>query len=97
MSTRRNRCPRRVRPPGALYAMFVAAAFTVANAVQAEDKEIVVGLQCDRTGPTQIVGTVLCAGYHDYIVLVNSRGGVEGHKIRVVMGFFYAPDIALMH
>jgi branched-chain amino acid transport system substrate-binding protein len=59
MSTRRNRC---------IYAMFVAAAFTGANAVQAEDKEIVVGLQCDRTGPTQIVGTVLCPGYHDYIV-----------------------------
>src|SRR5499433_4156962 len=46
--------------------------------------EIVIGLQCDRTGPTQIVGTVLCPGYHDYIALVNSRGGVEGHKIRVV-------------
>src|SRR5262244_1624760 len=45
--------------------------------------EIVIGLQCDRTGPTQIVGTVLCPGYHDYIALVNSRGGVEGHKIRV--------------
>jgi branched-chain amino acid transport system substrate-binding protein len=67
-----------------LVAMLAAAALTRANAVQAEDKEIVVGLQCDRTGPTQIVGTVLCPGYHDYIALVNSRGGVEGHKIRVV-------------
>jgi branched-chain amino acid transport system substrate-binding protein len=67
-----------------LYAVFAAAALTGANAVQAENKEIVVGLQCDRTGPTQIVGTVLCPGYHDYIALVNSRGGVEGHKIRVV-------------
>jgi branched-chain amino acid transport system substrate-binding protein len=64
--------------------MFAAAALTGANTVQAENKEIVVGLQCDRTGPTQIVGTVLCPGYHDYIALVNSRGGVEGHKIRVV-------------
>jgi branched-chain amino acid transport system substrate-binding protein len=67
-----------------LVAMLVAAALTRANSVQAEDKEIVVGLQCDRTGPTQIVGTVLCPGYHDYIALVNSRGGVEGHRIRVV-------------
>src|SRR6516165_7286594 len=75
MSTKSTRC---------LYAMLVAAALTGANAVQAEDKEIVVGLQCDRTGPTQIVGTVLCPGYHDYIALVNSRGGIEGHKIRVV-------------
>jgi branched-chain amino acid transport system substrate-binding protein len=66
-----------------LYAIFVAAALTGANAVQAEEKEIVIGLQCDRTGPTQLVGTVLCPGYHDYIALVNSRGGVEGHKIRV--------------
>jgi branched-chain amino acid transport system substrate-binding protein len=44
--------------------------------------EIVIGVQCDRTGPTQIVGTVLCPGFHDYIALVNSRGGVEGHKIK---------------
>jgi branched-chain amino acid transport system substrate-binding protein len=49
----------------------------------ADDKEIVIGLQCDRTGPTQIVGTVLCPGYHDYVNLVNSKGGVEGYKIRV--------------
>jgi branched-chain amino acid transport system substrate-binding protein len=67
-----------------LYAVFVAGALTVGSAVQADDKEIVVGLQCDRTGPTQIVGTVLCPGYHDYIALVNSKGGVEGYKIRVV-------------
>ena len=42
------------------------------------------GLQCDRTGPTATVGTVLCPGYHDYIALVNSKGGVEGYKIRVI-------------
>jgi branched-chain amino acid transport system substrate-binding protein len=67
-----------------LYAGLVAGALAVGSAVQADDKEIVVGLQCDRTGPTQIVGTVLCPGYHDYIALVNSKGGVEGYKIRVV-------------
>ena len=50
----------------------------------AQEKEIVIGLQCDRTGPTQIVGTVLCPGYHDYIDLVNSKGGVEGYKIKVL-------------
>ena len=43
-----------------------------------------IGLQCDRTGPTQIVGTVLCPGYQDYINLVNSKGGVEGYKIKVI-------------
>ena len=46
--------------------------------------EIVIGLQCDRTGATQIVGTVLCPGFHDYIALVNSKGGVEGHKLKAL-------------
>ena len=44
--------------------------------------EIVIGVQCDRTGATQIVGTVLCPGFHDYIALVNSKGGVDGFKIK---------------
>jgi branched-chain amino acid transport system substrate-binding protein len=55
-----------------------------AGTALADDKEIVIGLQCDRTGPTQIVGTALCPGYHDYVNLVNSKGGVEGYKIRVL-------------
>src|SRR2546423_7609755 len=46
--------------------------------------EIVIGLQCDRTGATQVVGTVLCPGFHDYISLVNSKGGVEGHQIKAL-------------
>jgi branched-chain amino acid transport system substrate-binding protein len=46
--------------------------------------EIVIGLQCDRTGPTSIVGTVLCPAYHDYIALVNAKGGVGGHKIKAL-------------
>jgi branched-chain amino acid transport system substrate-binding protein len=50
----------------------------------AQQKEVVFGFQCDRTGPTALVGTVLCPGYRDYIDLVNSKGGVEGYKIRVV-------------
>lgn len=50
----------------------------------AQAKEIVFGFQCDRTGPTATVGTVLCPGYHDYIGLINSKGGVEGYKIRVI-------------
>ena len=47
-------------------------------------KELIFGLQCDRTGPTANVGTVLCPGYQDYIALVNSKGGVEGYKIKVL-------------
>ena len=50
----------------------------------AQGKEIVFGVQCDRTGPTATVGTVLCPGYRDYIDMVNSKGGVEGYKIRVI-------------
>src|SRR5215467_627858 len=50
----------------------------------AQSKELVFGFQCDRTGPTATVGTVLCPGYQDYIALINSKGGVEGYKIRVI-------------
>ena len=50
----------------------------------AQQKEVVFGMQCDRTGPTATVGTVLCPGYRDYIDLVNSKGGVEGYKIKVI-------------
>jgi len=50
----------------------------------AQDKEVVIGLQCDRTGATQIVGTTLCPAYHDYVALVNSKGGLEGYKIKVI-------------
>ena len=46
-----------------------------ASSVAQAKGEVVIGVQCDRTGPTQIVGTVLCPGFHDYVALVNSRGG----------------------
>ena len=65
-------------------ALATGALMLAANAAQAADKEIVIGLQCDRTGATQIVGTVLCPGYHDYIDLMNSRGGVEGYKLKAI-------------
>ena len=60
--------------------LFLTGAAAPARAAQ----DIVIGLQCDRTGPTQVVGTVLCPGYHDYVDLVNSEGGVDGHMIRVI-------------
>jgi branched-chain amino acid transport system substrate-binding protein len=46
--------------------------------------EIVIGIQCDRTGATQTVGVHLCPGTQDYVKLINSKGGVEGHKIRAI-------------
>ena len=45
-------------------------------------KEIVIGVQCDRTGATNTIGPFFCAGVHDYIRLVNKKGGVEGYQVR---------------
>jgi branched-chain amino acid transport system substrate-binding protein len=69
-------------------AVLIAAAVAFGSLLSASpvlaNHEIVIGLQCDRTGPTQTVGVYLCPGYHDYIALVNSKGGVEGHKIKAI-------------
>src|SRR5436853_3620645 len=65
--------------------MLAAGGLLAAGPSYAQSKgEIVIGVQCDRTGPTQIVGTVLCPAFHDYVALVNSRGGVEGFKIKAL-------------
>ena len=53
-----------------------------AGAAPAEDKVIIIGDQCDRTGATQIVGTVLCPAEQDYYRLVNSKGGIDGWTIK---------------
>ena len=62
----------------------VSSVIPVATSEAQAKKEIVIGVQCDRTGATQIVGTVLCPGFHDYVALVNSKGGVEGHMIKAI-------------
>jgi len=63
-------------------AAIAAAAFGYAGTGSAQQKgEILVGVQCDRTGPTQIVGIRICPAQQDYFALVNSKGGVEGFKI----------------
>jgi branched-chain amino acid transport system substrate-binding protein len=67
-----------------LAALAAVAGALGATSPAAAQQEIVIGLQCDRTGATQIVGTVLCPGFHDYIALVNSKGGVEGRKLRAL-------------
>ncbi|HVH79089.1 MAG TPA: ABC transporter substrate-binding protein [Stellaceae bacterium] len=63
-----------------LAALALSAAF--AGTAMAEDKELLIGEQCDRTGATQIVGTVLCPAEQDYFKLVNLKGGIDGWKIR---------------
>lgn len=74
-----------MRPVTALVAAgaFGAGLLTLVASAAAQ-KEVVIGMQCDRTGATQTVGVVLCPGYHDYVSLVNSKGGIEGYKIKAV-------------
>src|SRR5262245_10937588 len=70
---------------GTLALAAVAAALAwMAGSAPAQHKEVVIGEQCDRTGATQIVGVILCPGIMDYINLINSKGGVEGYRIRLV-------------
>jgi branched-chain amino acid transport system substrate-binding protein len=48
----------------------------------AQQKEVLIGMQCDRTGATQITGVVLCPAMHDYYDLINAAGGVDGYTIK---------------
>src|ERR1700745_256968 len=62
-----------------------AAAVTVlylGGAGLAGQRTVMIGGQWDRTGPTQIVGVVICPAIQDYIDLINSKGGVEGYRIK---------------
>src|SRR5207247_2087924 len=47
-----------------------------------QDKYVVRPCQTNRTGPTQIIGIVYCPAIQDYFDLINSKGGVEGYKIK---------------
>ena len=59
-----------------------ATALWLGGPAAAQQKEILIGMQCDRTGATQITGVVLCPAMHDYYELINAGGGVEGYKIK---------------
>jgi branched-chain amino acid transport system substrate-binding protein len=65
-----------------MLAVGAGAAAGIAGAAAAEQKEVIVGQMCDRTGPTQINGVVLCPASHDYYNLINSKGGIEGYQIK---------------
>src|SRR5580693_8538378 len=58
-----------------------ATALGFTATVFAQQKEVMIGAQCDHTGPTQIVGVVICPAQQDYMSLINSKGGIEGYKI----------------
>src|SRR6516225_4044248 len=61
--------------------VMAAAALCIGGTAAAQQKEVLIGMQCDRTGPTQIVGVVYCPAFQDYINLINSKGGIEGYQI----------------
>ena len=64
--------------------LVLACVVGVGSVVPVVADEIVIGGQCDRTGPTKSVGIQLCQGILDYIKLVNKQGGVAGHMLRYV-------------
>ena len=60
----------------------IATGLTATPATAQQFKgEILIGMQCDRTGPTQITGVPFCTAEHDYVAVINSKGGVGGYKI----------------
>jgi branched-chain amino acid transport system substrate-binding protein len=63
------------------FAGCVAVGMWLAGGAVAQQNEILIGSQCDRTGPTQLVGTVFCPGVQDYVNLVNAQGGIDGYKV----------------
>ncbi|HYM73185.1 MAG TPA: ABC transporter substrate-binding protein [Stellaceae bacterium] len=60
----------------------LALGIAFAGSAAAEDKVLLIGNQCDRTGATQIVGTVLCPAMQDYYKLINSKGGLNGWTVK---------------
>ena len=63
--------------------LVLACVIGVGSVVPAVADEIVIGGQCDRTGPTKPVGIQICPGVLDYVKLVNKQGGVKGHTLRL--------------
>jgi branched-chain amino acid transport system substrate-binding protein len=61
-----------------------AAGLGIAGTAAAQQKEVVIGGTCDRTGPTQINGVGICPGIQDYYDLVNTKGGIEGYRIKYI-------------
>ncbi len=65
-----------------LASIAVAGGLTAMTAAHAG--EIVIGQMTDRTGPTANVGNPVGDGAQDYIDLINSQGGINGHTIRLI-------------
>src|SRR6478672_6638871 len=72
---------RRLTKTTLAFAGFAMGAIGFAGGASAQQKEILIGSQCDRTGPTQLVGTIFCPAVQDYVNLINSKGGIDGYKV----------------
>jgi len=70
------------RVSAAMMAFAVVAGVYSMRSSAADD--IVIGLLCDRSGPTQTNGAIMCDAAHDYFDLVNSKGGIDGYKFRPI-------------
>jgi branched-chain amino acid transport system substrate-binding protein len=71
----------RISATGSALATAAAIGLWFAGTAAAQQKVLEIGEQCDRTGPTQLVGVELCPAVQDYLNLINSKGGVEGYTI----------------
>ena len=54
------------------------------RAQQPTGAPITIGMMYDGTGATQLIGVAYKAGFEDYINLINSKGGIDGHPINVI-------------
>lgn len=64
-------------------AFCVGAGLSTARAAE----PIIIGGVIDQTGATNTIGPFVSAGANDYVKLINSKGGIDGHPIK-----FYERD-----
>lgn len=60
------------------------AGLAAGSAVQAADKEIVIGGSIPMSGVFAFAGIGIHAGIQDYVKMTNDAGGIEGHMLRYV-------------
>ncbi len=69
---------------GLLSLLVFALIVGFAGAMPVLADEIVIGWQCDRTGPTKFVGTIICPGMGDYVRLANKKKVLGEHTLKVM-------------
>lgn len=79
----------RLSPFGVLLALALALAACAGGASEGtpgaggSGEAIKVGFMYDGTGPIRQLGIPYKTGFEDYVKLVNSRGGIDGHLIEI--------------